>query len=133
MVASTGPPPTGSAGVLKVLPAALAGVVGRVRTTLVELVSELVATVPADELPTGSQVDQAVHVHVAGRKNTVSVSSSSPGSAVGEKNTALRDSIASDSAADAGWWTWPRKVAAGVGGLVAVAAGIVTVVHDWPF
>jgi hypothetical protein len=120
----------------KVSTVTIAGVVGRVRTTLVELVSELVATVPADELPSQSQVDRAVHIHVQGKKNTVSLAQESASAVVGQDNNARQNSpttMAAPPTEDDGWWTWPKRIGAAIAGAVAVIGSIVVIVNDWPF
>lgn len=53
----------------QVSPSAIAGMLGRIRTTLVEMVAELASEVPFDELPTQKQVDAAVQVYVNGSQN----------------------------------------------------------------
>ena len=120
----------------KVSTVTIAGVVGRVRTTLVELVSELIATVPANELPSRSQVDRAVHIHVQGKKNTVSLAQESPSAVLGQDNTVTQNSPTTTTAPpaeDDGWWTWPKRIGAAIAGVVAVIGSIVVIVKDWPF
>ncbi|KAA1428621.1 AbiTii domain-containing protein [Mycolicibacter arupensis] len=52
-----------------VLPSTIAGVVGMVRTTLVEIVIDLAKDVPLDSLPTRDKVDAAVQVHINSNDN----------------------------------------------------------------
>ncbi|CDZ90271.1 hypothetical protein QM787_26385 [Rhodococcus ruber] len=49
--------------------ASLAGMVGRVRTTLVEMVADMTKDVPMNELPSKNQVDSAVQVNVYGSQD----------------------------------------------------------------
>ncbi|MGW0356129.1 AbiTii domain-containing protein [Nocardia nova] len=52
-----------------VTPAAVAGMVGRIRTTLVEMVADMTQDVPFDGLPSRKQVDAAVQVNVHGSRD----------------------------------------------------------------
>lgn len=52
-----------------VTPAAVAGMVGRIRTTLVEMVAEMTRDVPFDGLPSQNQVDHAVQVNLHGSQD----------------------------------------------------------------
>jgi hypothetical protein len=52
-----------------VAPAAIAGMVGKVRTTLVEMVADMTRDVPFDGLPTRRQVDSAVQVNLYGSQD----------------------------------------------------------------
>ncbi|MGW0006101.1 AbiTii domain-containing protein [Nocardia grenadensis] len=57
-----------------VTPAAVAGMVGRIRTTLVEMVAEMTRDIPFDDLPSRSQVDRAVQVNLQGSRDQYHVS-----------------------------------------------------------
>lgn len=52
-----------------VSPAAVAGMLGKIRTTLVEMVADMTREVPFDGMPTRSQVDSAVQVNVHGSQD----------------------------------------------------------------
>ncbi|MCP2317942.1 hypothetical protein APR12_003295 [Nocardia amikacinitolerans] len=50
-------------------PAAMAGIVGKIRTTLVEMVADMTRDVPFDGLPPRNQVDSAVQVNLHGSQD----------------------------------------------------------------
>ncbi|MGY2025985.1 AbiTii domain-containing protein [Nocardia gipuzkoensis] len=50
-------------------PATVAGIVGKIRTTLVEMVADMTRDVPFDGLPSRSQVDSAVQVNLHGSQD----------------------------------------------------------------
>ncbi|WP_141810573.1 hypothetical protein [Nocardia bhagyanarayanae] len=50
-------------------PAAMAGIVGKIRTTLVEMVADMTRDVPFDGLPPRNQVDSAVQVNLHGSRD----------------------------------------------------------------
>lgn len=52
-----------------VSPAAVAGMLGKIRTTLVEMVADMTREVPFDGLPTRNEVDRAVQVNVHGSRD----------------------------------------------------------------
>lgn len=52
-----------------VSPAAVAGMLGKIRTTLVEMVADMTREVPFDGLPARSKVDSAVQVNVHGSQD----------------------------------------------------------------
>lgn len=53
--------------------AAVAGILGRIRTTLVEMVADMTRDIPFDALPTQNQVDSAVQVNVHGSQDQYAV------------------------------------------------------------
>lgn len=57
----------------RILPSTIAGLVGLVRTTLVEIVIDLAKDVPLESLPSKAKVDSVVQVHV-GSKDSYQVS-----------------------------------------------------------
>jgi hypothetical protein len=57
----------------KVMPSTIAGIVGLVRTTLLEIVIDMAKDVPLDALPNRAKVDSVVQVHV-GSKDSYQVS-----------------------------------------------------------
>ncbi|WP_030507906.1 hypothetical protein [Microbispora rosea] len=75
---------------------ALAGIVDQVRTVLTEFITELAATMPADqETPTAQQAETAWHVAVTGKRNTFVVqmpTATGGGSAVAAANGAILNS-----------------------------------------
>lgn len=64
----------------RVGPSSLTGIVGTVRTTLVEIVIDLAKDVPLDSLPSKAKVDAAVQVHInSNDNNSINVSGSNSG------------------------------------------------------
>lgn len=110
-------------------PDTIAGVVSRVRTMLVELVSEISSGAIGDVPPPGSQVDSAVTFHIYGKGHRVNWNQSSPGAVVGGGKV----SAGTGTAEDESWWTWPRRIGAMVVGAAVIATGVVAVLKDWPF
>lgn len=59
---------------------AIAGMVGMIRTTLVEIVIELAKDVPLDSLPSKEEVDGAVHLHInSNSDNSINIAGSNSG------------------------------------------------------
>ncbi|SDU47628.1 AbiTii domain-containing protein [Jiangella alkaliphila] len=116
----------------QVMPVTVAGMVGRVRTVLVELVGDLVSNVTLDELPSTEQVDAAVHFHVEGKRNVVTFTSDSPASISGANQVSSTTSTSTGQQGD-GWWTWPRRIGAAIVGVAVIGGVIVQIVKDWPF
>jgi hypothetical protein len=103
-----------------VSPSALVGVVDQVRTTLVELVAELRATMPTNQsVPTPEVAANAVNVAVHGgkRHNVLIAASQSPASRARNIQTSEGERTT--------WWTPWRKVGATIVGLATVAATII--------
>lgn len=100
-----------------VSPSALFAIADQVRTSLVELVAELRATMPKDQaIPSAETAANAVHVAIhGGRRHKVSV-------------TAAQSATSSEAhvapSIDSSWWTPWRKVGAVVVGLATVAAAV---------
>jgi len=107
-----------------VSPVALRGIADRVRTILTELVAEMRAGMPGDQLiPTAELADQAVNVAVHGNKSRVTV-------------TAAQSSVGSTSAASHGekpgspLWTRSRKNGAFAAGSASVL-GLGFAIAQW--
>jgi hypothetical protein len=113
----------------KATPNTIAGVVSRVRTMLVELISEISSGSAGDVPPSGNQVDTAVNFHIYGKGHKVNWNQSSPGAVAGGGTVTTKIQTGEDE----GWWTWPRRVGAMVVGGAAIAGSAVAVVKDWPF
>ena len=103
--------------------AAMRGVVDQVRTSLAELVAELVATLPHDtQTPSAQAADQAVNYIVSGKRNTVQVTNSQAAS--GSTSTIS----APERTPEETWWTRWRKrgLIIGVATVVSAVAGVAT-------
>ncbi|MEU4595625.1 hypothetical protein [Nocardia sp. NPDC023988] len=89
----------------------MTGMVGTVRTTLLEMVLDMTQDVPFDQLPSRNQVDNAVQVHVHGGRDQYNLSVGTNHGVVGQgagltqnqhnssTNVALQESIAAIRAA----------------------------------
>ena len=103
--------------------AALAGVVDQVRTTLVELVAEMKAAMPATaDTPSAEAAEQALNVVFHGNKNRVSVSSAQ----------ATGSGKATASAPRDGWSNW-KTVGAFVVGLATIIGTLIALAawQEW--
>jgi hypothetical protein len=115
-----------------VVPAAIHGLLDNVRTTLTELVTELLGSVPrGQEIPTAEQADNAFNVAVHGRRSTVTITTSQ---ASGTSTSSVTQQAPATDAArgEPGWWTFAHSVWAGVVSLFLVAgaiAAIIVIVH----
>lgn len=110
-----------------VIPAVIHGVLDNIRTTLTELISELVGTMPRDqEVPTPDQAHQAVQVAVHGRRSQVTVTTSQ---AAGEAKSIIAQETAPAVPEKSGFWTRGRKIGAAVVGLAAIVSAVVAVIQ----
>ena len=102
--------------------ASMRGVVEQVRTSLVELVSEITALMPNDQSqPSKEAVDQAVDLVVTGKRHNVTIVSS-------QAVHAPTSSVALPSASAETWWQRWRKrgLIIGLSTVVAAAAAVAT-------
>ncbi len=80
--------------------ASLAGMVGMVRTTLVEMVADMTKDVPMNELPSKSQVDSAVQVNVYGSQDqyttNVGTNAGVIGQGAGSQQTQTNNGVSPD-------------------------------------
>lgn len=76
---------------------AIAGVLGQIRTQLVDVVADLTAETPLAELPRKDQVDAAVGQHIGTQYNTTIHEASGP-TAIGTKAEATREGLSVDDA-----------------------------------
>lgn len=108
-------------------PAVIEGILDNVRTTLTELVTELVAEVPAaQEVPTAEQADNALNVAVHGRKSRVTITTSqASGNSVSSIGQNAKPSGEND---EPGWWTFGRKVWAVLVSIFVVAGAIAAII-----
>ena len=105
---------------------AFQGLLDNVRTTLAELITELVAGLqPGQEMPTAEQANSAVNVAVHGGKSTITITASQ---ASGHATSTIQPSPAGLGGDEPGWWTFGRKVWAVIVSIVVVAGGIAAVV-----
>lgn len=74
-----------------------AGVLGQIRTQLVDLIADLTATTPLEELPRKEAVDAAVSMHIGVQYNTTIQSTSGP-TAIGNNATAKAEGLSVDDA-----------------------------------
>jgi hypothetical protein len=108
-----------------VIPAAIYGVLDNIRTTLTELISELVGTMPrGQEVPTPDQANQAVQVAVHGRKSRVTVTTSQ---ASGDAHSTIFQESQTAAPEKSGFWTRGRKIGAALVGLATIVSAIITV------
>lgn len=104
----------------QVSPAAIAGVLDQIRTSLTQLVAELRASMPSDEaVPSPDQANHAVQVIVSGKRSNVRVAT-----AQASGSGAAADAKVEDSADERGFWTRWRKVGAFLVGLATVAGAV---------
>lgn len=109
-----------------VAPAAFFGVLDNVRTSLTELIGSLSAAVPASQgLPTADQADNAVNVAVHGRKSRVIVTTAQSS---GNSVNAASQHIPTEGEPESGWWTFGKKVSAGIISLFVVAGAIAAII-----
>lgn len=102
-------------------PLVVAGVIDKVRTSLAELMGELIVVIPADATPTPEQAAQALNVAVNGSKNRITVLANQ--NAGGELTA-----ISSPEKEETGWWSRGRKIGAAFVGLATIIGTIVAVV-----
>lgn len=74
-----------------------AGVLGQIRTQLVDLIADLTANTPLEELPRMEAVDAAVSMHIGAQYNTTIQSTSGP-TAIGNNATAKAEGLSVDDA-----------------------------------
>ncbi|MFF1571373.1 hypothetical protein ACFVWR_01395 [Leifsonia sp. NPDC058292] len=74
-----------------------AGVLGQVRTQLVDLIADLTATTPLEKLPRKEAVDAAVSTHIGVQYNTTIQSTSGP-TAIGTNAIANAEGLSADDA-----------------------------------
>jgi hypothetical protein len=109
-----------------VIPAAIYGVVDNIRTTLAELISELVGTMPTgQDVPTPDQAHQAVQVAVHGRRSQVTVTTSQ---ASGSATSVVAQESQPPASEETGFWTRGRKIGAAIVGLATIISAIVAVI-----
>lgn len=103
---------------------AVEGIVEQVRTSLAELVGELLATLPPDaDTPSKQAADQAVQYIVSGKRNILNVTTAQATS--GSTSTVLS---AEHPPTEDGWWTRWRKrgLLIGLATVVSGAAAVAT-------
>lgn len=109
-----------------IAPSAITGVLDEIRTTLTELITELLVSVPEDqEVPTAEQASGALNVAVHGERSQVVVNQQSTGGALAGAVLHPRPSGNGDEPA---WWTFGRKVWAVAAGVVLAAGALAAVV-----
>jgi hypothetical protein len=109
-----------------VSPSSIHAVLDNIRTTLTELISELVGTMPhGQDLPTPEQAHQAVQVAVYGRKSQVTVTSAL--SSGDSTSTASHSPSAQLEDLDPAWWTLGRKIGAFVVGCAIILGTLIAV------
>jgi hypothetical protein len=104
---------------------ALQGIVDRVRTTLAELIGELLAGMPeGQDVPSAELTNQAVNVAVSGKKArvTVAAAQSSPGGV---------SSVTPADSADVGppFWTTARMIGAAVVGIFTILGTVAAILQ----
>jgi hypothetical protein len=77
--------------------AVFAGVLGQIRTQLVDLIADLTATTPLEDLPKKEAVDAAVSSHIGVQYNTTIQSTSGP-TAIGNAASASSEGLSIDDA-----------------------------------
>ncbi len=77
--------------------AMFAGVLGQIRTQLVDLIADLTATTPLEELPKKEAVDEAVSSHIGVQYNTTIQSTSGP-TAIGNAASASSEGLSIEDA-----------------------------------
>jgi hypothetical protein len=106
-----------------VIPAVISGVLDNIRTTLAELISELLGTMPrGQEVPTPDQANQAVQVAVNGKRSRVTVMTAQ---ASGNATSTVSPESQSPSADEPGFWTTSRKIGAAIVGLATIAGAVI--------
>lgn len=108
----------------KVTRQTLQGVVEQVRTSLAELVGELLATLPPDtDIPSKQATDQAIQYVISGKRHTVNVTTSQAAS--GGTSTVV---LSEHAKADESWWMRWRKrgLLIGLATVVSAGAGVAT-------
>ena len=110
-----------------VVPPAIHGVIDRIRTTLTELVTELLASMPqGQDVPTAEQADNAFNVAVHGAKSRVTITTSQASG--GATSAVHQGSRRDDDGDEPGWWTFSRKVWASVVSLFVVAGAVAAII-----
>lgn len=111
-----------------VVPATIHGLLDNVRTTLTELVTELLGSVSrGQEIPTAEQADNAFNVAVHGRRSTVTITTSQASGA--STSSVTQQSPATNAArGEPGWWTFAHTVWAGIVSLCLVAGAIAAII-----
>lgn len=102
-------------------PMVVAGVLDKVRTSLAELMGELIVVIPTDATPTPEQAAQALNVAVNGSKNRITVLANQ--NASGELTA-----ISPPEKEKPGWWNRSRKIGAALVGVATIIGTIVTVI-----
>jgi hypothetical protein len=110
-----------------VVPSVIHGVIDNIRTTLTELVSELIGTTPeGQEVPTPEQAHQAVQVAVHGWKSQVSVVTAQ---SAAHSTSAVTPSTSSAGDPEPAWWTLGRKIAAFIVGCAVIIGTVLAYYH----
>lgn len=106
-----------------VLPAVISGVLDNIRTSLAELISELLGTMPrGQEMPTPDQANQAVQVAVNGKRSRVTVMTAQ---ASGNAISTVSPESQAPAADEPGFGTMSRKIGATIVGLATVAGAVI--------
>jgi hypothetical protein len=110
-----------------VVPPAIHGMLDNIRTTLTELVTELVASVPpGQEVPTAEQADNAFNVAVHGRKSHITITA--PQVSGASTSMIEQHAPATTAASEPAWWTLGRKISAFTVGVFAIAGAIAGII-----
>ncbi|MBT2270671.1 AbiTii domain-containing protein [Rhodococcus qingshengii] len=99
------------------------GILDNLRTTLTELISELVGIMPENqETPTPDQANQAIQVAFHGKASNVSINTSQASS--GSISSATHSPTETTGDLDPAWWTLGRKIGAFVVGVAVILGAI---------
>lgn len=111
-----------------VAPAAIRGVLDRIRTSLTVLVAEIRAATPGDpQTPPTEAADQAVQVVLTGKRSKANVTvtqASGQATATTTTNAATDHSTATVQTSEEAGWTTRRKVFAAIGGIATIAGTV---------
>lgn len=110
-----------------IAPSAIHGVIDNIRTTLTELVTELVASVPrGQEVPTAEQADNAFNVAVHGKKSQITITA--PQISGGSASTIDQRTAGPAADPDPAWWTLGRKMGAFIVGMFIILGAIAAII-----
>jgi len=110
-----------------IAPSAIHGVIDNIRTTLTELVTELIASVPrGQEVPTAEQADNAFNVAVHGKKSQITITA--PQISGGSASTIDQRTAGPAADPDPAWWTLGRKIGAFIVGMFIILGAIAAIV-----
>jgi hypothetical protein len=99
----------------------VAGVLDRVRTSLAELISELIVVTPPSDDPTSEQVAHAVNIVIHGGNPRFTV-------AAAQSSTGGYASLSSGEGSQDGWWNRSRQLGALIVGLATVVSAVAAVI-----